>query len=148
MANEFNTYDPREVSFTFAGAKISQFMDGTFIEVERKNDTFTMHEGSNGDITRTRIRSRAGHYTITLMAQGSDNDLLQAIMDDDEQFGTGLGTCQVQDHSGLMECHSQIAWVRKRPKIDRAKEAGGVQWIIDAADVEIIARGNLVPIAF
>jgi len=143
MSNEFNTYDPSRVSFVFKGIKLSAFQDGTFIDVERKADGFMMHVGSAGDVTRTRNLDRAGSYTLTLMAQSSDNDLLQAIADEDEQFGTGFGPCQVLDHNGNMECHSVIAWIRKRPKIERAKESGGTVWVLDCADLELNAGGNV-----
>lgn len=142
MGKEFNTYSPDAVSFSFKGYTIRGFQSGTFIDAERKEDGFQMHAGSQGDVTRTQNLDRTGSVTLTLMAQVSDNTILQAIADLDEQFGTGVGELQIMDHSGLMEVHAENAWIRKRPKDERAKESGATVWIFDCADLEIDVSGN------
>jgi hypothetical protein len=144
--SEFHTYNPRQVSFVFRGIKFSAFADNTFIEVERSSDGWHKHVGANGDVTRTRDLDISGTYTLTLMSQSSDNDEMQTIADLDEATGAGFGPCQVMDHNGNMECHSVYAWIRKLPKIERAKEAGTTQWVIDCADLEINAGGNVTPL--
>src|SRR5690242_2021423 len=141
---EFKNYAPDHVSFVFKGFPIMGFQDGTFIEAERKEDGFTMHVGALGDVTRVKNLNRTGHVTLTLMAQHPDNDTLQSIADDDEQNSTGVGTLQIMDHNGNMEVHASLAWIRKRPKIDRAKEAGPTTWTFDCADLELNSGGNVV----
>lgn len=140
----FRNYDPSRVSFSFSGLTITGYQSGTFIDVERKADGFEMHVGSLGDVTRTRNLDRTGSVTLTLMAQSPENDLLQAIADEDEQFGTGFGALQILDHNGNMECHATRAWIRKRPKIERAKEAGSTVWVFDCAELEVDAGGNVI----
>lgn len=141
---EFRNYSPDKVSFSFRGLTIEGFQSGTFIDAERKEDGWQMHAGALGDVVRTKNLDKTGTVTLTLMAQHSDNDLLQAIADEDEQFSTGFGPLQVMDHNGNTEVHAEIAWIRKRPKIERAKEAGPTVWVFDCAEIEINAGGNVI----
>jgi hypothetical protein len=36
------------------------------------------------------------------------------------------------------------AWIMKRPKIDRAKESGTVQWVFSVAYLNMYEGGNVV----
>lgn len=141
----FEQYEPDEVSFSFANAIIRGFQEGTFIDAERDSDDWTDHAGALGDVTRVRNLDARGKITLTLMAQSPSNDLLNALYQSDKATGLGFGPIQILDHNGLMEVHASIAWIRKAPKIDRAKEAGSCVWVFACADIEIIARGNVTP---
>lgn len=144
--SDFHNYSPDRVSFTFMGLTINTgYQDNTFIDVERTADGFTDHVGSLGDVVRTANLDRTGKVTLTLQSQSPANDLLQAIADQDEQFRTGYGPLQIMDHNGNMECHATIAWIQKRPKIDRAKTSGSTVWVFRCADIEIDAGGNVTP---
>jgi hypothetical protein len=145
---EFANYSSDNVTFTFRGVTVTAFFSGTFIEGERKEDGFTMHEGATGSVTRAANPGKTGTVTITVMAQSADNDALQAIADRDEQFRDGFGPLQCLDHSGGGELHASIAWIRKLPKWERAKEPGQTQWVFDCADLEIKAKGNVNNVRF
>lgn len=140
----FATYSPDKVQVVFQGNMILGFASGTFIDAERHVDGFQMHVGSLGDVTRTRNLNRTGQITFTLMAQSPYNDLLQALADSDEQFGDSFGTLQILDQNGKAEVHCEKAWIRKRPKMERAQESGNTVWVLDAADIEIVVSGNVV----
>jgi hypothetical protein len=43
-----------------------------------------------------------------------------------------------------MVCFGAEAWVMKRPKIERAKESGTVQWVFAVAKLEIFEGGNVI----
>jgi len=142
--SELFQYDPGRMSLSFYGENITGFNDGSFIEVERSEDTFTTHVGSTGDVTRTRSRNRTGKVTITLMAQAPSNDALMDIYLDDEDFGTGIGPILIKDLNGNMVARAKEAWITKVPKVERAKEAGSCQWVLECADIIIEARGNVI----
>lgn len=140
---DFHTYSPDLVVVTFKNVIINGFAPDTFVEVERDEDGFMKYVGSLGDVARTKNLNRAGKITITLMAVAPVNDLLQTWADIDESTGLGYGSFLVKDLSGNMFCHSETAWIMKRPKVERGKESGTVQWVFDCADVEIGAGGNI-----
>jgi hypothetical protein len=145
MGKEFNNYSPDRVSFAFRGISITTgYAENTFIEAERNEDGFKMYVGALGDVTRTRILDHTGKVQLTLMAASPFNDLLNAVASEDEQFGLAFGPLQIMDHSGGTEVHSVNAWIQRKPKIERAKEAGTVVWMFACADIEINARGNVI----
>lgn len=141
---DFQTYSPAKVTFSFMGQDITGYQDGTFIDVERAEDSFTKHVGSRGDVTRTQNLNRSGKITLTLMAQSPANDLLQARLQLDEQFGTEFGPLYIKDLSGNMRCRATIAWIMKPPKVERAKESGPCVWVFECADLFINAGGNVL----
>ena len=48
------TYDPKAVAVLIGGVPIGGFADGTFISVERDNDTFQKVSGSDGIVSRAK----------------------------------------------------------------------------------------------
>lgn len=147
----FRTYNPRRVTLSFKGFNISAFMDSTFIEAERNEDSFTVHVGANGDVTRTASHNRTGKVTVTLVQASTDNDFLMLILAADELAakagaGTspGIGSLQIKDLSGTFRVNASQAWLTKPPKGERAKEAGSVQWIFECAEMEPFVGGNVI----
>ena len=142
--SEFYQYDPQQMTCSFKGENITGFAEGTFIEIERNEDAYTVYVGATGDVTRTRSRNRTGKATLTLMAQAPSNDSLMDIHMDDEQFGDGVGPLLIKDLNGLTVARAAEAWVTKVPKVERGKEAGTSQWVLECAVIIIEARGNVV----
>ncbi len=136
-------YDPSQHTVSFNGVNVTGF-DEKFLEIERNEDAYSVHVGASGDVARTRSRNRTGKVTLTLMAQAVSNDSLMDIHLDDEQFGDGVGPLLIKDLNGLTVARAQEAWIVKVPKIERAKEAGSCEWIIECAVIIIEARGNVV----
>ena len=61
--SQATTYDPSSVVASFAGVPLGGFADGTFIGVERNNDSFTLMVGAGGEAARARSRSKASAAT-------------------------------------------------------------------------------------
>lgn len=136
-------YDPSQIVCIFYGVNVTGF-DESFIEIERSEDAYSVHVGATGDVARTRSRNRTGKVTLTLMAQAPSNDSLMDIHLDDEQFGDGVGPLLIKDLNGYTVARAREAWISKVPKVERGKEAGTCQWVLECADIMIEARGNVV----
>jgi len=140
---DFNNYDPENVTVSFRGVDIKGVAKGTFIKVEREVKTWTKKVGSTGSVTRSRSRDRTGKMTLTLMDGSPSNDLLMAMFLSDELRGDGVGAFQVRDFSGNMRCNCVNAWISEPPKIERAEESGNTVWEFECADLTINAGGNV-----
>jgi len=140
----FKNYSPDQVVFSFNGVNVTGYFDGTFIEVERDEDSFTKHVGALGDVTRTRNLNRSGKVTVTLKSEAPVNDILAALNVADEQFGLNYGAMMLSDLNGNMLVRATQAWIMKAPKVERAKESGSVQWVFDCADLFVFPGGNIV----
>lgn len=142
---QVTNYDPSRQSVAFMGIDVTGFMDATFIEVERNEDAFTTHVGATGDVTRVRNLNRTGKVVLTLTAAASSNGFLMAIHRTGEQFGIGdVGPLLIKDLNGNTVCRAAQAWIKKPPKIERAKEAGSCQWEFECAELWIQAGGNVI----
>src|SRR3990167_825532 len=138
-------YDPSRVSVSWGGINITGFAEGTFIEAERDEDAFTKYVGSQGEVCRTRNLNRSGKVTITLMATSPINDLIDMYATTDDLVGLGgVWPLSINDFYGLLRVFATEAWVMKKPKVERAKEAGTVVWVFDCATIAIEPRGNTI----
>lgn len=135
-------YSPDNVLLVLNNILVTGFAKDTFIELEREEDGWITYVGSLGDVCRTKNLNKLGKLTITLMATAPINDLLAAMAQTDEDDGSGFGSMQLKDLSGRMFAHGAEAWIKKRPKIERAHEAGTIQWEVTIAKLELFEGGN------
>lgn len=136
------TYDPLYVLFSFYGIPITGYADGSFVKVERDNESFTKMVGAGGEVARARSRSTGGKITFTLMATSPCNDLLTAVWQADELAGTGVGPCFGKDLNGTTVIMAPYAWVSKPPAVEFAKEIGTREWVLDCASVGMYVGGT------
>lgn len=136
------SYHIDKVLLVWNAIPISGYASDTFIEVERDEDGFTTYTGALGDVCRTRSLNLTGKITVTLMATAPINSLLAAAAQEDELTGTGFGPIQLKDLSGGMFAEGAESWVMKRPKIERGKESGTVQWVFAVAKLYVYEGGN------
>ena len=139
---DFTTQSPDRIIASWNNINITGYADDTFIEIERDEDGFTFMTGALGDTTRVRSLNRSGKVTFTLMALAPVNDLLADAAQEDEDTGEGYGPLQIVDLNGTMLVSAANAWISKRPKIERAREATTVQWVLQCADLVVFEGGG------
>jgi hypothetical protein len=143
MPGGVRTFDPAKVAVSFGGFPISGFAEGTFIRVERVADMFSMKTGSDGDTARVKSNNRAGTVTLTLMQTSLSNDALSGIAIADELSNTGVVPIAIKDLSGATTFFSATGWIRKIPDWEPGgDDVVGIEWVIDAADIDIFIGGN------
>lgn len=139
----FEQYSPSNVKVTFSAVDLNSFAEGTFVEIERDEDGFTTYVGALGDVCRTRNLNRLAKITVTLMAHAPINTVLGSLAKIDEDDATEVYPIQVKDLSNNMLCYGAEAWIMKRPKIERAKDSGTIQWVFVVAQLEILEGENI-----
>lgn len=144
MALELHTYDPLQVVLVFKGLRIQGFADGTFIKVERSQDTWSDQVGADGQMTRVRTRDQSGTITITLVAASQSNRDLALLAQEDEDFGTGVGTASVRDLNGLDLHKGESGWIKKPPPAEYGKEAGNREWVIRIQKLQTFSGGSVL----
>lgn len=140
----FKNYDPARVVVTFKGIPIRGYAEGTFVSVERDEDSFEKAVGSQGDVTRVRKRNRAGRATLTLQQSSPTNDELSALALLDEQTGLGYGPLMVKDLNGTTLASAAVAWLVRPASVSFADGAEGREWMIDCAELTMTVGGSLV----
>ncbi len=136
------SYDPTEVTVSFAGTIIDGFGPGTFVKVSRNEDGWTFQPSNSGSGARSRNPNKSGRAEFTLLISSPANALLMAIAQADELSGEGVGNLLVKDRAtSLAKCDALNAWVMKIPDWERAKEVGEVTWVLESDEMNIAHDG-------
>jgi hypothetical protein len=143
MAGELYTFDPRQVIVTCGGVPITGFVDGTFIEIEKNSDDFTLHMGTDGIGSRARSADESGKITINLQRTSLSNDVLSQLRLIDRLAPSGAPfPVMIKDLSGTSTMATGFAWVRKQPKWEDGKEISPRQWVLECNEILVYVGGN------
>lgn len=135
------SYNPKDLVVIAAGEIIEAFADGTFVSIERNEDSANLAVGSQGDATRTITNNRSGRVTLTLLQTSPSNATLNAQLKALELAGGGIFSVLVKDNSGLDICSALTAWIVKPPVMDYSNENSNREWIIETDVLEMNPMG-------
>lgn len=137
------TYDPSDVLGTLAGIIFSGYADGTFLSVDKAEDTFSTSIGATGFPTRVRNRNESGTVTITLQASSRINDQLSLLHNLDLLSNAGKGPLLIKDAEGTTLVAAEDAWIKKIPTVEYAKDMPVRVWVIDCPKLVMFVGGLL-----
>jgi hypothetical protein len=137
------TYDPSDVTTVFAGVEVFGFADGTFISVDKAEDTYSIVVGATGTVTRVRNRNNSGTIKITLQASSGCNDLLSDLHSEDLLNNSLVGPLLIKDVTGTTVVASAESWIVRSSPIEFGKDASNREWVIQCSSL-IIHSGGLV----
>jgi hypothetical protein len=135
----FTQYDPGLVTVVVGGRTMIGFHSGSFVEVERDEDTWKKEKGSQGDGVRTRNRNKGGRITITLQSTSPSNaDLMAIAADDENPFAfpsTVAAMVKYMGADGAVLWMAKDAWVLKPANSTFADEHSPREWVIDCDEI-------------
>jgi hypothetical protein len=136
------TYNPKLVSYIYAGSIIAGFADGTFINVARNEDSATYSRGAQGSGTRVLVSDKSGRITCTLQQTSPSNAIFAAQLAAMELQGTGVSSALVKDGSGLDLHEAATAWVVKPADAGYANELENREWIVETDELLMNVLGQ------
>lgn len=137
------TYNPAEVTIVFAGIPISGYAEGTFVSIERNEDSFALQVGADSNATRAKSNNFSGRVTLTLIQSSASNDALSAQLSLDEQDdGAGIGSLLIKDLSGRTVVEAEQAWLTKPATTEFGREASEREWVIETDKLIMGVAGN------
>jgi len=137
------TYSPSEIVMTVNGVAMGNFADGTFITVARDEQSFTKVTGADGTVSRSKSNNRSGTVTLSLQQTSPSNEVLSALLAQDELDNSGVVPVLIKDNSGTSRFFSGTGWIQGMPSVEYAKEIANREWVIEMADMEFNVAGNL-----
>lgn len=140
---DLKQYDPSQVTIIF-GSIISGYADGSFLSVERNEDSYTLQMGTDGEGTRSKSNNRSGRATFTLMQSSDSNDALSALhlLDESTPNGDGVLPLLIKDLEGRTIYEAEKAWIVKSPTSEFDREATSREWIIETHELTQFIGGN------
>jgi hypothetical protein len=136
------TYDPKRLMITFAGAAIEGFADGTFLTVERRNPSFNLMVGADGEGARARSNDNSGTITLSLIQTSKSNTLLSAFSALDEASGNGVAPFFVKDLNSDTLLVAATAWVSKPANAEFGKEISNREWTLETDNITLFNGGQ------
>ena len=136
------TYDPKEVAVIVGGQIIDGYADGTFVTVERSEDSFSLQMGTDGEGTRSKSNNKSGKITIVLRQGAPSNAILSAFIQSDELNGSGIVPVLVKDNSGSSLYAAETAWVMKPASSEFGRESGSREYVLETDRLVMFTGGN------
>jgi hypothetical protein len=136
-------FDPSKVRITFAGSPLNGFADGTFITATRRNPTWDMKAGADGEVARSKSNDKTGSVVLTLLQSSQSNDILSALQLTDELTGNGVGPILIQDLNGTTLVQGETAFIEKPADVTLSKEVEAREWTILVGELNMLVGGSL-----
>lgn len=136
------TYDPKLITVVIGGVPMSGFTDGTFLEIDRDEPTWTKIVGADGYVTRGKTNNFSGTLTLTLKQSSPSNDVLSGFLSVDEATNTGVFPVLVKDLSGTSIYFSGSCWVTQYANSTFGKDINDRSWILSLAEADIFVGSN------
>jgi len=125
-------YSPTDIIVQWGPTTLDGFMEGTFVNGERDEDSVTKHVGSKGTVTATLNANVSGMVACTIVQGDPTNALLLAALFKQERTGKlEKRPFSITDLAGTMLVTAPNAWIRRPANAEFAKEAVGREWIFD-----------------
>lgn len=136
------TYDPKQVIVTINGIPMSGFSDGTFLEVDRTEPTWSTVVGADGLVTRGKTNNFTGTVTLTLKQSSPSNDILSGLMAIDEATNTGVFPILIKDLSGNSIYFGGRCWVTQYANSTFGKDISDRQWTLMMDEADMFVGSN------
>lgn len=138
-----DNYAPQEITVNVGGQRITGFLSGTFVSVERETPSFRKVVGSDGEVARIGSANKTGLVTLTLMSTSDSNDLLSALLRADEETFSGQFTFSLYDTLGTTKIVAPSAWIANYANIEYGDDdIAGREWTIELGNYEHFVGSN------
>lgn len=141
MADQVDTYDPKDIILTVAGAIITGYAQDSFIEVDRESNQVEDEVGAEGDVARRITNDRRGSITITLLQTSRSNLVLSALARVDELSGDSVFPVLVKDNRGNDIHGAPNSWIQKMPRTVYRAGIEGREWVIRTSNLQMVVGG-------
>lgn len=152
MSGDFSvkTADMDQYVILFAGVTLSNgagqsgYADGEFFSAKQSAPSFTVTEGTDGSLTRSKTNRRLCEYTLTFLQSADQNAFLSSVLSGDENAanGAGIGSFELQDLSGTTLLLSTRAWIIGPPDVVLNRGAEGRKWVLNGPKSLWLVGGN------
>lgn len=143
------TYDPKKVSLKWLGLEMNDdIAEGTFVEVAKGKDAWTMFAGNDGVVVRIMQNDLSGVVSITVRRSSDLNRKLLAIAQADRSTQASVGTLVGSDPSGPGAGSGIVAhdaFILAVPNFARmTNDVGSVVWRFGSSRIDEAELGMAV----
>lgn len=138
------TYDPKGILMILAGAPIEGLAPDTFVVAERRNPSWGLTVGADGEGARAKSNDKSGTITFTLVQTSLSNDFLSGLALLDELSNNGVGPLLIKDLNGNTILEAGTAWISKPANAEFGKEIANREWTVETDNLTMFVGGAAI----
>lgn len=143
---ELAHYSPEDITILFSGVhQLSGFAAGTFVNITKDNPTYTIHESSDGVVSRKYNSSKVYSVKLTLASTSESNQVLTYAASLDAATQMGKFPLIIKDQLGSSLFFSLTSWIETIPDSSYSVDITSREWTIKCAHSVINVGGNDSP---
>ena len=94
------TYDPQDVNVIVNGVVLTGLAEGTFLSIEREEESYTAYVGAKGEVARAVNANKMGTITVTLEQTSPSNSYLRRLANSNATFPVSVVDQNSNETSG------------------------------------------------
>lgn len=112
-------YSPEDVDVLIGGVyRLSGFSDGTLVRISKDKPAFSVHESSDGVVSRTHSGSSLYSVSVVLHSTAQDNQVLTYLHTADTFSKIAKFPIIIRDRLGTSNFFSPDTWIEGHPDSD------------------------------
>lgn len=137
-------YDPGQINQVVGPRAVTGLMKGTFVEVDRKEDSADTDVGADGEVTLIIKQNRSGTVKMTLQQSSPLNDFFNSmrVALENRDMKNAIQAYALTDGNGSTDVHAKQCWIKKPAKITFSDAGEGREWILETGYIENSAGGE------
>jgi len=125
------TFAPDDIVLVINDYRITDFADGTFIDINKNSQPFRQVRGIRGKHTRVHTRDRSGTIRFRLLQTSNQNDILSQLAYEDDLNMTGLLLVTLRDVGGQTALQFGNAYLDGNPNISyQGGQTTAREWVV------------------
>jgi|SRR5690554_38484 len=126
------TYDPQDVNVIVNGVVLTGLAEGTFVSIEREEESYTSYVGAKGEVARAVNANKMGTITVTLEQTSPSNAYLRRLANSNATFPVSV----VDQNSGETSGGND-AWIQQPASKEFGDEISTREWTFVVPELEI-----------
>lgn len=126
-----NTYSPSDIVLSINDFIVTDFAEGSFLEINQNSFNYRQVRGIRGKHTRIHTRDRSGAIMFRLMQTSTQNQTLSQLANADDLDQTGLMLVTIRDAGGDTGVQFGNAYLEGNPNLSwQARTTSPIEWRI------------------
>jgi len=134
-------FDPKQLAIICGGNQLTGYAEGTFINVEKDEDDWSLTVGSDGEGVRAKSNNNSATVTFTCTQGSIANDILSAFRSSDQLNNAGTFPFMMKDNNGRSLMVAETMWVQKPAAFEGSNEPTSREWVLRTDNLQILVAG-------
>lgn len=129
------TYNLNRCIFLVNGVPVGGFSEDDAVSYSQDSEIYTKTVGADGEVTRSKINSKAGTFTFNIMNTSLSNDVFNTFLQLSQTVAVGdTFAVFIKDLASGDTIIAPVCWIESQPDMSFAREASNREWVVAAGN--------------